>query len=219
VGNRAFGERLHHQASLAAYRAASALLLLAPQTPLLWMGQEWAASTPFLFFTDHHDELGRQITAGRRKEFAAFGAFRGAEIPDPQAEATFRRSILNWEERQRPPHAGMLRLYRDLLRLRREHPALRLRPGGTFSAQPLGEQMIALRREGDRSGAPALLVIVNLGGPARVSLSAAPELAAPADRPWKRLLDTEAPEYGGATPVRLASNVVHFEGPAAVALG
>ncbi len=217
VGNRAFGERLHHQASLAAYRAASALLLLAPQTPLLWMGQEWAASTPFLFFTDHHDELGRQITAGRRKEFAAFSAFRGAEIPDPQAEATFRRSILDWEERQHPPHAGMLRLYRDLLRLRREHPALR--PGGTFSAQPLGEQMIALRREADRSGAPALLVIVNLGGPARVSLSAAPELAAPADRPWKRLLDTEAPEYGGATPARLASNVVHFEGPAAVALG
>ncbi|MGQ9927847.1 MAG: malto-oligosyltrehalose trehalohydrolase [Chloroflexaceae bacterium] len=217
VGNRAFGERLHHQVSLAAYRAASALLLLAPQTPLLWMGQEWAASTPFLFFTDHHDELGRQITAGRRKEFAAFSAFRGAEVPDPQAEATFRRSILNWEERQRPPHAGMLRLYRDLLRLRRDHAALR--PAGTFSVQPLGERVIALRREAERSDARALLVIVNLGGPAQVSLTGAPELAAPADRPWQRLLDTEAPEYGGETPVRLASNMVHFDGPAAVALG
>ena len=78
VGNRAFGERLNHQVSPAAYRAAAALLLLAPYVPLLFMGQEWAASSPFLFFTDHDAELGPLITAGRRKDYAHFAAFQGS---------------------------------------------------------------------------------------------------------------------------------------------
>jgi maltooligosyltrehalose trehalohydrolase len=75
VGNRAFGDRLHHQVDLAAYRAAAALLLCAPETPLLFMGQEWAASSPFLYFTDHEPELGSKVTEGRRSEFSAFPAF------------------------------------------------------------------------------------------------------------------------------------------------
>src|SRR5262249_26784144 len=75
VGNRALGERLNALVSPAAYRVASALLLLVPETPLLFMGQEFAASTPFLFFTDHESELGRRVTEGRRAEFAAFAAF------------------------------------------------------------------------------------------------------------------------------------------------
>ncbi len=216
VGNRAFGERLHHQVTLAAYRAASALLLLAPQTPLLWMGQEWAASSPFLFFTDHHEELGRQVTAGRRREFAAFSAFRGAEIPDPQAEATFRRSMLNRAERERPPHAGVLSLYRALLRLRREHPALR--SDGAFTVLPLGERIIALRREVSGTPEPTLLVIVNLSGPAQVDLTSSPELAPPTGQGWTVLLDTEDPEYGGAAPARLDGDTLHFQGATAVVL-
>ena len=82
IGNRALGERLHHQIDPAAYRAASVLLLMAPETPLLFMGQEWAASTPFLYFTDHHAELGRLVTEGRRDEFRHFAAFS-----DPLARA------------------------------------------------------------------------------------------------------------------------------------
>ena len=101
VGNRAFGERLDESCTPAAYRAASALLCLSPYTPLIFQGQEWMASTPFLFFTDHNEELGRLITAGRRKEFESFKAFAEShlteQIPDPQHETTFQRSKLNWD--------------------------------------------------------------------------------------------------------------------------
>ncbi|HEU0302613.1 MAG TPA: malto-oligosyltrehalose trehalohydrolase, partial [Longimicrobium sp.] len=93
VGNRAFGDRLTESVPLAVYRAASALLLLSPCTPLLWMGQEWAASTPFQYFTDHPAELGKLVTEGRRREFGRFSAFADPavreRIPDPQAASTF----------------------------------------------------------------------------------------------------------------------------------
>ena len=128
VGNRAFGERLHHQVDLAAYRAATTLLLCAPETPLLFMGQEWAASTPFLYFTDHPEALGRLVTEGRRREFSGFQQFREPalrdRIPDPQAAGTFEASRLRWAERGREPHASVLRLYEALLTLRRTAAAL-----------------------------------------------------------------------------------------------
>jgi maltooligosyltrehalose trehalohydrolase len=123
VGNRAFGDRLHHGIDAAAWRAAVALLLLSPETPLLFQGQEWAASTPFLYFTDHEPALGRLVTEGRRREFGRFTAFADpatrARIPDPQADETFEASRLRWEERSREPHASSLRLHRALLALRR----------------------------------------------------------------------------------------------------
>ena len=129
VGNRAFGDRLHHQVDLAAYRAATALLLTCPQTPLLFMGQEWAASAPFLYFTDHDEDLGKIVTEGRRREFRHFLAFVDPEarekIPDPQAVSTFETSRLDWSELEREPHASTFRLYRALLGLRRSEPALR----------------------------------------------------------------------------------------------
>ena len=123
IGNRAFGERLSSQISYPAYLAASALLLFAPEIPLLFMGQEWAASEPFLYFTDHNKELGRMVTEGRRKEFEHFSAFadetRRGTIPDPQRKETFRLSKLDWTARQRPLHAACLNWYRDLLHVRR----------------------------------------------------------------------------------------------------
>jgi maltooligosyltrehalose trehalohydrolase len=126
IGNRADGARLNHQVDLATYRALAALLLLVPETPLLFMGQEWAASSPFLFFTDHHAELGRQVTRGRREEFSSFRAFADPRqreaIPDPQDPQTFARSQLRWEELAREPHAGVWRLYQRLLELRRSRP-------------------------------------------------------------------------------------------------
>ena len=116
VGNRAQGERLHHDVSDAAYRAASALLLFLPQLPLLFMGQEWGASTPFLYFTDHDEELGRAVTEGRSEEFKDFPF---EDVPDPQDPATFAHSKLRWDELAGPPYSATLRLYRDLLAWRR----------------------------------------------------------------------------------------------------
>ncbi len=125
VGNRAFGERISALASADALRAAYAVLLLAPQIPLLFMGEEWAASTPFLFFSDFGDELGALVTAGRRREFAAWSAFGDPalreRIPDPQLPGTMRSSTLNWDERRAAPHAEFLAFTRDALAARAAH--------------------------------------------------------------------------------------------------
>ncbi|MGC4049593.1 MAG: hypothetical protein QM757_08785 [Paludibaculum sp.] len=124
IGNRARGERLHHQIPDHSHRAASALLLLAPETPLLFMGQEWGATSPFQFFTDHNEQLGPLVSEGRRREFAHFPEFSGEEarasIPDPQAEETFLRSKLDWCEIEEPAHQAMLRWYTRVLALRRQ---------------------------------------------------------------------------------------------------
>jgi maltooligosyltrehalose trehalohydrolase len=128
VGNRAFGERLTATASHSDMRALSLLLLLLPQVPMLFQGQEYFAQTPFQYFTDHHSELGLAVTEGRRKEFAAFGAFTREglreAIPDPQDPATFERSKLNADE----PRAGIGRLalefHREVLRVRAADPVL-----------------------------------------------------------------------------------------------
>ncbi len=165
VGNRAHGERLHHQVDPAAWRAASALLLCGPQTPLLFMGQEWAASTPFLYFTDHHAELGRLVSEGRRREMSAFASFAsGGPVPDPQDPSTFERCRLRWEEIEAEPHAAVLRLYRALLALRRDRPLL-WRPDWTgFTARPAGDGGVALRRDAGREGAVAVLVMLEGAG-------------------------------------------------------
>jgi maltooligosyltrehalose trehalohydrolase len=162
VGNRAFGERLHHQIDLDRYRAASTLLLFLPYTPMLFMGQEFAASTPFQFFTDHNPDLGRLVTQGRRKEFKAFSAFADPalreRIPDPQAESTFRNSKLRFEEADRPPGADVLRLYSELLRLRRADPVLADQDRDTLEARALTDKLLAVRRW---RGADERLLIVN----------------------------------------------------------
>ncbi|MEN9936511.1 MAG: hypothetical protein RLZZ387_3090 [Chloroflexota bacterium] len=215
VGNRALGDRLSDAVGLDAYRAASALLLLSPYTPLLWMGQEWAASTPFLYFTDHNPELGRLVTEGRRKEFEGFAAFAHAEVPDPQAEATFSRSKLRWAERETGEHAAVLRLYRDLLALRRELPALRRRGRESFAVAPLGEKGVALRRTGP--GGEVALALVNLGGPLEVDLAARPETRAPGEI-WVVALSSEDVRYGGAGRARLEGGRAVLAGPAALLL-
>ncbi len=124
VGNRATGERLAALVAPPRLAIAAALVLTAPFVPLLFEGEEWAGSTPFLYFTDHRDPaLGDAVREGRRKEFAAFG-WKPDDVPDPQDPATFARSKLRWDERDRPPHAGMLDWYRRLLALRRGRPEL-----------------------------------------------------------------------------------------------
>jgi maltooligosyltrehalose trehalohydrolase len=123
VGNRAKGDRLSSIVASGRAKIAAALVLTAPFVPMLFQGEEWAASSPFQFFTNHNPELGKLVSAGRRKEFAAFG-WNPADIPDPQSPATFQRSKLNWDERSQPLHAAMLDWYRRLIALRRSTPGL-----------------------------------------------------------------------------------------------
>ncbi len=124
VGNRAVGDRIAQSAGADRAKIAAALVLLAPFIPMLFQGEEWAASSPFLYFADHQDrELARQVSEGRKREFLAFG-WDPSTIPDPESQATFERSKLNWSELSGPAHAEMLDWYRQLIQLRRTTPSL-----------------------------------------------------------------------------------------------
>jgi maltooligosyltrehalose trehalohydrolase len=124
VGNRAAGERSSALMSTGRLQIAAALVLLGPFVPMLFQGEEWGASTPFQYFTDHIDEeLGRLVSEGRRREFGAFG-WKPEDVPDPQDRATFERSLLDWAELDKDPHAGLLEWHKELIRLRRQIPAL-----------------------------------------------------------------------------------------------
>jgi maltooligosyltrehalose trehalohydrolase len=195
VGNRAMGERLATLVSAEKYRVASALLLLVPETPLLFMGQEFAATTPFLYFTDHEPELGRRVTEGRRNEFAGFSAFSDpamrAQIPDPQAESTFLRSKLDWNERAR--NQETLALYTDLLNLRRNDPVLREADRNRLHATAPSTSVVALHRWSD---AGQRLFLVNFGEATEVAIA---ETVA-ADMPraeWRLEWHAGSTRYGG----------------------
>jgi maltooligosyltrehalose trehalohydrolase len=150
VGNRACGERLHHQVGIERFAVASALLLFLPFTDLLFMGQEFGASSPFQFFTDHHRELGRLVTEGRRREFSAFSDFADAalreRIPDPQAESTFLASKLRLSEADAPAGSDLQRWYTSLLSLRRTDPVLVDQSREHLSARALARDVLAVRR-------------------------------------------------------------------------
>lgn len=120
VGNRAIGERLCHLVSIERSKIAAALTIFQPAVPMLFQGEEWAASAPFQFFTDHQDPgLGEAVTKGRCSEFVYFG-WNPEDVPDPQAWETFARSTLDWSEQELAHHADMLIWYRELISLRRE---------------------------------------------------------------------------------------------------
>jgi len=145
IGNRAFGERLNALAAPEAIRALAGVYLLAPQTPMLFMGEEWGARQPFLFFCDYHGELADAVRKGRREEFSRFPEFahpeRVAKIPDPCAEATFLASKLDWGR----VDAKHLAYYRELLKVRRDlvQPLLpSIRHGG--KALVVGEQAVRI---------------------------------------------------------------------------
>jgi maltooligosyltrehalose trehalohydrolase len=167
VGNRAFGERISHLAPPEAARAAAEIYLLAPQVPMLFMGEEWGARTPFPFFCDFEPDLAPLVTEGRREEFARFPEFSDPatrdRIPDPGAEETFRMAVLDWESLQDPEHAGWLELYGSLLALRGEilSPRLGDVPGGEASYRLVGERGLSARWTlGDGS---LLTLLANLG--------------------------------------------------------
>jgi malto-oligosyltrehalose trehalohydrolase len=165
IGNRAFGERIVRLADAERLRALVACLLLAPQVPLLFMGEEFAASAPFLFFCDFGPELADAVTRGRREEFARFARFSASSareaIPDPIADATFMASKLDWNESHEPTGAGWRAFYQHCLSLRRQRivPWLRgLRGGGTFRVEHEG--LLRVEWEGSEG---RLHLIANLG--------------------------------------------------------
>lgn len=167
IGNRALGERLSELAPARALAAAEALLLLAPQPPMLFMGEEFGASSRFPYFCDHHGELAAAVREGRRREFRRFPEFSDSEkrklIPDPNARDTFLQAKLDWRESRQPRGQERLERCRQLLTLRRELLAPRL-PGSRGHAELIGEKLLGLRWRLADGGHWQLLL--NLDGPA-----------------------------------------------------
>jgi maltooligosyltrehalose trehalohydrolase len=154
IGNRAFGERLNQLCSEPALRAATTLLLLSPMIPLMFMGDEWAAKEPFLFFTSHHGELAELVREGRRSEFASFSAFADPDkrerIPDPNAEKTFHDSRPHFDSFPLHQNGPWVELYRELLTWRRREIFPRLLGARSLGAEVLADKAVCARwRMGD----------------------------------------------------------------------
>jgi maltooligosyltrehalose trehalohydrolase len=207
------GERFGQRTDPARYRAASLLLLLVPYTPLLFMGQEWNASSPFLFFTDHNPELGWKVTEGRRREFRSFSAFAEPEartkIPDPQAEKTFLDSKLKWAERHTDGHAAVLTLYREALKLRKTHRCLKDRSRAAWRARQLSLGVAAIIY--GSSGGPRLAVVTNLQVTGSSPWPISAELLRSEGGNWQMVLSSNDARFGGEGDDTRSPATVVFE--------
>ncbi|HEY1187135.1 MAG TPA: malto-oligosyltrehalose trehalohydrolase [Gemmata sp.] len=187
IGNRKFGERFGALAGFEAQKLAAGAVLLAPYTPMLFMGEEYGEPAPFQFFTDFSDPgLGAAVREGRKREFEMAG---GDAPPDPQAEDTFRRSKLNWERREQGRHAVLWAYYRELLRVRRESPALRFPDKERLRVTPFPEHRVLVveRWDGDSE---TLLVLNFSDRPAEVVVKIRAGV-------WDRVLDSADARWGG----------------------
>lgn len=198
VANTLHGERITSISSLARYRALTALTLLAPGTPMIFMGQEFGASTPFLFFADHRDKtLAEMVRNGRREFLAQFVSYASEEaqkaVPDPSDPETFARSKLNLEERRM--HASLYRFHEDLLRLRREDPVIARQDRRSLDGAVLGPDAFVLRFFG---GAQSdRLLVVNLGLDLNGMSVPEPLLAPQRGSGWRLVWSSDHPRYGG----------------------
>lgn len=219
VANSAYGQRCSELTSPGKLRALTALLLLAPGTPMLFQGQEFAASSPFLFFADHTPELARQIREGRAEFLAQFPSLATPEIQkhfaDPGDPATFERSKLDHDERR--THHEIYDLHRDLLKLRREQPVFGAQKPRGLDGAVLSSGAFVLRFFGE-DGDDRLL-LVNLGVDLHLDPAPEPLLAPPQDRTWVTLWSSEDPKYGGTgTPPLDTEQNWRIPGQAAVVL-
>ncbi|QOV92371.1 malto-oligosyltrehalose trehalohydrolase [Humisphaera borealis] len=232
IANTARGDRLHKVTSPGELRAMTALLLLMPQTPMLFQGQEFAASSPFYYFSDHHEDLSKLIAAGRAKEIAQFPSAASPlmqeQLVDPSAPATFERSKIDHSEADRPFHAEIYRLHKELLRLRREEPAFkRVQRRGDIDGAVLGAGAFVLRffgrpDHGGESGGQGddRLLIVNLGQDLALDPAPEPLLGAPPGRRWFTIFSSEDPCYGGSgtAPLETEAEGWHIPGRTTVLL-
>jgi malto-oligosyltrehalose trehalohydrolase len=196
IGNRAAGDRIADLVGDGLLRVGAGLVLTAPFTPMLFMGEEWGADTPWQYFTDHEEEwLATAVRAGRRSEFAAHG-WAVADVPDPQDPQTFRRSRLDWSQPGGEPHAGLLAWYRELIALRRARPEL---------TDPRLDRVAAAWDEEARwlvVTRGRLLIVASLGGvPLLVPLPEPPTAILAASRPGIALRDTGVTMPGAALAV------------------
>ena len=203
VGNRAFGERLSALVPEPALRCCTAILLLAPQIPMLFMGEEYGAETPFLFFCDFGPDLAAAVTRGRRAEFERFAAFSKADIeriPDPNDAATFERSRLDWRELAAPRHAARRDEHRALLALRHERivPLLPKLGPHCGTAKVTGQAVLEAAWSG--GGGERLTLVANLSEKAA---------AAAARPPGELIYATSGGAPDGTLPAWSAYGYVH----------
>jgi maltooligosyltrehalose trehalohydrolase len=197
IANSGRGERVQQLTSPGRYRAVTALLLLAPGTPLLFQGQEFASSSPFHFFADHNAELRELVKEGRIQFLSQFPSLGRPEArachTDPGDEAVFRRCKLDFEERRL--HAGLYDMHKDLLRLRRDDPIFRAQKPRGVDGAVLSAEAFVLRFFGE-AGDDRLL-LVNLGRDLHLDPAPEPLLAPPENKLWELLWSSEDPRYGG----------------------
>ncbi|WP_448207655.1 malto-oligosyltrehalose trehalohydrolase [Azospirillum sp. sgz302134] len=219
IANSAKGLRAHALTSPGRYKAMTALMLLGPGTPMLFQGQEFAASTPFYYFADHEPWLAEKVEEGRAEFLSQFPSLATPEmracLKKPHDEETFRRSKLDHAEREK--HAEMWTLHRDLLRLRREDPVFSAQRVGGLDGAVLAEEAFVLRFFGE-DGDDRLL-LVNLGRDLNLEIVPEPLLAPPMGKEWALLWSSESSRYGGCgtAPVEVR-DVWRVPGHAAVVL-
>lgn len=198
IANSGHGSRLHRCAAPGQYRAVTALFLLLPSTPMLFQGQEFGASSPFLYFADHDGELAEAVQKGRAAFMSQFPSLASpdaqAQLPAPHDPATFERCKLQWDERVE--HLAHRLLYEDLLALRRDEAAFRQQQAGAVDGALLGNEAFVLRYA---TAAPAdeRLLVVNLGPDLVAGSFAEPLTAPPTGFVWRMRWSSEHAQYGG----------------------
>jgi maltooligosyltrehalose trehalohydrolase len=210
IANSGRGFRAHQITSPGEFKAMTALLLLMPQTPMLFQGQEFAASSTFHYFSDHKSELSQLITAGRARELAQFPSVATEAMQeclvDPCSEDAFMRSKLDLYERDKPQHRWILDLHKDLLGLRHTEAAFRrVQRRGDIDGSVLGSRAFVLRyfathapQGSEATSAGDRLVVINLGRDLHLDPAPEPLLAPPGGYRWSTLFSTEDPRYGGS---------------------
>lgn len=197
VANSARGLRTHSLTTAGRHRAMTALLLLGPQTPMLFMGQEFAASNAFYFFADHEPELAKLVSEGRRgfmAQFPRLESFAGEfELAEPADESTFQQCKLDWREVEK--HANVVRLHRDLIELRKRDPVFSKQDRSAVEGSVIGPEAFLLRWFGDDYD--DRLALFNLGRDIDWQIVAEPLLAPPVQKQWDLLWSSEEPYYGG----------------------
>jgi maltooligosyltrehalose trehalohydrolase len=219
VANSAAGLRLHQLTSPGRFRAMTALMLLMPGTPMLFQGQEFAASVPFLYFADHKPDLAKLVREGRHEFVSQFQSVASdatrERLADPGAMETFAACKLDWSEFEK--HQEAVALHRDLLRLRREDPVFSRQERGAIDGAVVGPEAFVLRffgEEGDDR-----LLFMNLGRDINRPSIPDPLVAPPPDRGWRLIWSSEHPDYGGGgTPEIETKQRWRIPGHAAVAL-
>jgi len=219
IANASFGKRVHQVSSPGRYRAMTALTLLGPATPLIFQGQEFASSSPFLYFADHRDDLREGVRQGRRQFLAQFPRTLDPDlrdaVPMPDDPHTFRKCRLDWAERA--ANAQTLALHRDLLHIRQSDPTIVASARRKVDGAVLAPQAFALRYAG--SGTDDRLLLINLGADLDLTPLAEPLLAPPAGSQWVLQWNSEAVSYGGSGRAPLRSHPAwHLPGESALLL-